>query len=82
VAERAEVTALEVEIVCSDRDEHRRRVETRTSDIAGHRLPTWQEVVERDYRAWDTERLAIDTARLSVEEGARMIVTHVRASQK
>jgi hypothetical protein len=79
VAERAEVTALEVEIVCSDRDEHRRRVETRTSDIAGHRLPTWQEVIERDYRAWDTGRLAIDTARLSVEEGARVIVTQVRA---
>src|SRR5688500_9722764 len=31
-AERAGVTALEVEVVCSDPQEHRRRVETRQAD--------------------------------------------------
>ncbi len=40
VAERAGVRAVEVEIVCSDIAAHRRRVETRTTDIAGLRLPT------------------------------------------
>ena len=68
VADRTGVPALGVEIVCSDAGEHRRRVETRATDITGHRLPTWQEVVERDYRAWDVERMVIDTARLSVEQ--------------
>jgi predicted kinase len=82
VAERAGVPALEVEIVCSDRDEHRRRVETRTADIAGHRLPTWQEVLDRDYRAWDSERVVIDTARLSIDESARTILTHVRGDRR
>lgn len=51
MAERAGVPALDVEVVCSDRDEPRRRVEARTPDIGGHRLPTWQEVIEPDYRA-------------------------------
>lgn len=78
VAERAGMPVLEVEIVCSDPHEHRRRVETRTSDIAGHRLPTWQEVVERDYRPWDGRPLVVDTARLTVEEAVRAIVTRVR----
>ena len=25
----------------------------RVADITGHRSPTWQEVVERDYRPWE-----------------------------
>lgn len=77
-AKRAGVTALEVEVVCSDPQEHRRRVETRQADIAGHRLPTWQEVIERDYRQWDGQPLVIDTARLTVEDAVRAIVARVR----
>jgi predicted kinase len=39
VADRAGVPAVEVEIICSDRHEHRQRVETRHVDIAGLQLP-------------------------------------------
>ena len=78
VAERTGVSTLEVEIVCSDPHEHRRRVETRTPDIAGHSLPTWQEVVDRDYVEWDGQPVVIDTARLTVEQAVRAIVTTVR----
>ena len=78
VAERAGVVAIDVELVCSDADEHRRRVEGRTADIDGHRLPTWQEVVERDYRVWEGERLVIDTARLSVDACVRAIFERCR----
>ena len=53
---------VEIEIVCSDRAEHRRRVETRVPDIEGLMLPTWQEVVDRDYRPWTRDRLVVDTA--------------------
>jgi predicted kinase len=66
VAERSDVRALEVEVVCSDVGEHRRHVEARIADISGHRLPTWPEVVDRDYRAWDGPRLVIDTFRLNL----------------
>jgi len=77
VAERAGVRAVDVEIVCSDADEHRRRVESRTADITGHTLPTWSEVVERDYRAWNGEQLVIDTARLNLEESVRTILSQL-----
>ena len=73
VAERAGVSAVEVELVCSDPIEHRRRVESRVADIDGHRLPTWREVVERDYRAWDTPHLVLDTAQSSIDDGVRAI---------
>ena len=80
VAAGAGVRVLDVELVCSDGAEHRRRVEARLADIDGHRLPTWQEVVERDYRPWDEARLVIDTARLSVDEGVRAITGRIRGS--
>ncbi len=74
VAERAGVPSLEIEIVCRDASEHRRRVESRVADIPGHRVPTWQEVLERDYRPWETARLVVDTAAGGVDEGVRAIV--------
>src|SRR5688500_14775715 len=46
VADRANVRALDVEIVCSDRDEHRKRVESRVADIPNHVVPTWQDVLD------------------------------------
>ena len=80
VADRCGVPVLDVEIVCSDAQEHSRRVETRTADIPCHQLPTWQDVVERDYRAWDSQRTVIDTARLSVEESVRAILANLPAN--
>ena len=80
IAEQTSVPVLEVEIICSDKDEHRRRVESRVADIFGHRVPTWQEVVERDYSAWDRPRLVIDTGRQTVQESVRMIVSELPRS--
>jgi predicted kinase len=77
VADRAGVRAVNVEIVCSDLDEHKRRVESRAADISGHTLPSWSEVIGRDYRPWDRERLVIDTARLDVRESLRAILSAV-----
>ena len=38
------------------------------TDVPDLVLPTWPEVVERDYRPWDGERLVIDTAGADVDE--------------
>jgi len=62
VAIRASVPVAEVEVVCSDQTEHRRRVTTRTVDIPDLRLPDWSDVVNREYEPWHRERLVIDTA--------------------
>jgi predicted kinase len=79
VAERAGVACLDVEILCSDAAEHRRRVESRAPDIVGHVLPSWQDVLERDYHAWDRDRLVVDTAASDVTSGARAILGHLSA---
>ncbi|MEU5599251.1 hypothetical protein [Streptomyces sp. NPDC020298] len=62
VGNRAAVPVVEVEVICSDPDEHRDRVTTRSSDIHDLPLPNWQQVLQRDYEPWNRERLVIDTA--------------------
>jgi predicted kinase len=73
VARRAHVTAAEVEVECSDGLEHRRRLEERPGGMPGLRGPTWQEVVSRDYRAWNREHIVIDTAGQTVERSVAML---------
>ena len=82
VAERVGVAALDVEIVCSDAAEHRRRVESREPDIAGHALPTWRDVIERDYRDWDRDRLVVDTAASDVSVSVRAIVSQLSPKKR
>jgi len=73
VANRAHVNAVEVEAVCSHPEQHQLRVETRVSDIEGLRLPTWQEVVSREYEPWDRPHILIDTTTHSVAENLKRI---------
>ncbi len=67
VALRAGTRYIEIEIVCSDQAEHRRRVELRIADIAGHQIPTWQQVCDREYEPWQAG-IVIDTAGQHIEE--------------
>jgi hypothetical protein len=73
VAKRSGVNVVEVEIICSDRVEHRRRVETRTATVVGLILPTWQEVIDRDYVAWERVAIVIDTAEQTVDEAVALL---------
>lgn len=56
-----------LEAVCSDPIEHRRRIETRSSDIVGLALPDWNAVAARAYDKWNRDRLVIDAAHRNLE---------------
>jgi predicted kinase len=43
---------LEIQLVCSDRAEHRRRVEDRVADVPGHVQPTWAAVSTAVLEPW------------------------------
>ena len=62
MAATAGAVPIEVEVICSDEAEHRRRVETRVPDVDGLSKPTWLAVLKREYEPWNRERLVIDTA--------------------
>jgi predicted kinase len=76
VADQREGWLLDVELVCSDPAEHRSRVENRSVDVPGLTLPSWQQVLDREYEQWDRDRLVIDTAVVSAEEAVETIRQH------
>lgn len=65
---------LNVEIICSDQAEHKRRIEQRRSDIAGLDLPDWNSVQRREYEVWSEARVALDSSKMSVNGCVRRIV--------
>jgi predicted kinase len=70
VAAAQGVVCRDIEVVCSDPAEHRRRVETRSPEVAGLTLPDWAAVRAREYHPWPASEapLRIDTAGRTPEE--------------
>lgn len=77
-AAEADSKFCEIEIVCSNKSEHRDRVESRISDVEGLKLPTWQEVVAREYEAWQENRIIIDTANKSEKESKNELMSALK----
>jgi predicted kinase len=77
IAGRLNVKLIEIEVFCSDKEEHRRRVETRRSDLEGFPLPTWDAVLNRRYEPWIGPQLVLDTAMMQAAEAATAIIDHM-----
>jgi predicted kinase len=71
VANNAGSQYCEIEIICSDQEEHKRRAESRISDVDGLQLPSWKDIINRNYREWSSERIVIDTANKSISESQK-----------
>jgi predicted kinase len=78
VARQAAAALVEVEVICSDPIAHCYRVESRVSDIPTLRLPTWQDVLSREYEPWDREHIVIDTAAASQEQCLHELLSRLR----
>lgn len=81
VARQGAALLLNVEVICADPAEHRRRVETRLADLEGRVLPDWRAVMGRGFEPWTEPRLVLDTASLGVAEAVACIVAHIPAPQ-
>ena len=66
-AATAGAVLIEVEVICTDEAEHRRRVKYAPRMWRGLAKPTWTAVVEREYQPWTRERLVIDSTTVSPE---------------
>jgi predicted kinase len=78
VAQRCQARLVEIETICSDLVEHRRRVESRLPDIEGLMQPTWQEVTDRLYEPWDRDRCVLDTANKSIGDLVDVAEANIR----
>ncbi|MDK2973337.1 MAG: hypothetical protein PWP23_3092 [Candidatus Sumerlaeota bacterium] len=65
---------MEIEVFCSDLAEHECRVRERLPEISGFRLPSWKDVIDREYEQWPEAKLRIDTTRLSPKEAVDIIL--------
>lgn len=65
VALQVQARYVNIEVVCSDACEHRRRVEMRASAVPGLQMPTWENVESREYHEWTVDRIVVDTANKS-----------------
>lgn len=74
VAIDADAEPVDIEVICSDKATHRRRVETRRATVHGLILPTWEAVVTREYHPWVTARIVIDTAALTPAESLAVLM--------
>ena len=81
VAEKNNSIFVNIQILCSDKEEHKKRVETRDVEIFGLKSPTWEDIENREYHSWDRERIIIDTAgktgKESFEELNHKITQHL-----
>ena len=68
IAIQNESRYINIEVVCSDKEEHRKRIETRKTEVRGLKLPTLDEVENREYHSWESERIIVDTANQSIKD--------------
>jgi predicted kinase len=73
---------VNVEVVCSDQSEHRRRTENRTTDIKGLQLPSWDEIQNREFHAWSKEKITIDTSKKPVAECLEELLTKINEAEQ
>jgi predicted kinase len=64
LASRRRVRLVFIEVVCSNLDAHRRRLEARDRGIEGFAEPTWADVerVRAGFEPWTDRRLVLDSA--------------------
>ena len=58
---------VNIEVICSDKDEHKRRVENR-------KLPTWEHTQNREYDKWNGTQIRIDTAYKTPHESIKELI--------
>lgn len=80
VARARNALLFEVELYCSDSEEHRHRVEGRVVDVPGLALPDWRAVQDREYEPWEEADLRLDTCTTSPFEAADLILGAIKHS--
>jgi hypothetical protein len=73
---------VNIEVCCSDHDEHKKRVENRSREIRGLNLPTWKDVKDREYHDWTSDRIVIDTAGKSPAQSSQALLSRLKTEIK
>jgi predicted kinase len=80
VGRNAGVPLVEIEVLCSDPLEHRRRIESKSPDLDELPPQTWASVCHRTYEEWSAPHLVIDTAGKSIAETEQELIDRLYAA--
>jgi len=69
---------INIEIKCSNKIEHKERVEQRKNEINGLELPKWEDVEKRKYEEWEDERIVIETTKSTIEECYELLLMKIK----
>ena len=73
VAKWVEGETIEIEVTCSDLDQHRRRLETGVTDIPGLIVPAWADVIPKQYHPGHREHFVVDSLVRATEQNVGLI---------
>lgn len=68
IAKNTNSNFKDIEVICSNLDAHKKRAEERLSNIKNLILPTWEQIKNRGYDIWETDRIIIDTYNKSIDD--------------
>jgi predicted kinase len=80
-AKAAGAELVEVEVICSNEDEHKRRAEGRSSDVEGLVKPAWTAILDREYEPWLRRPLVVDSATTSPDSAAQRIASRMASAR-
>jgi len=69
---------VNIEIECSDKEEHRNRIETRESDIKNHVYPDWNETINREYEIPNHPYVRVDTAGKTIDQSFTELLEKIK----
>jgi len=65
-------------VICSDKKEHRHRLESRLLEVENLQPLTWDDVKTREFHDWDRQRITIDTANKTIEESVSELLVEIK----
>ncbi|MFP5386578.1 MAG: ATP-binding protein [Bacteriovoracia bacterium] len=77
VANEIGASFINIEVTCTDKIEHQKRIETRVQSIPGLKNPVWKDVLERDYHPWTEERIQLETNNKTIDEAFHEMLAHL-----
>ncbi len=81
VATSTRANFVNIEVICSDQNEHKQRIESRSIGVKNLKPPTWEEVLNRDYHNWADQRILIDTAGKAVPDSTNELMGKLALSK-
>jgi predicted kinase len=79
IAKSVGANFVNIEVTCSDQNEHKKRVQTRNVGIENLKPPTWEEVLNRDYHSWSEHRVLVDTAHKQIDETLEELLRNLKS---